>query len=107
MESNRLEQLNNFLKDSPGDAFIRFAIAKEYEGLGNLEKALTCYEELAGDTPDYVGTYYHLGKAYEIQEQPERAMETYRAGILVAKKQGDRHAANELQGAVEQCEDNI
>lgn len=106
MESNRLEQLHKFLEDSPGDAFIRFAIAKEYEGLGNVDKAMNCYESLAEDIPDYVGTYYHLGKLYEIKALPEKALKTYHTGIEIAKKQGDAHSASELRGAAEQCEDN-
>lgn len=101
MESNRLEQLFSFLKSSPGDAFISFAIAKEYEGLGELDKSLTTYEELVKSKPDYVGTYYHLGKLYEKLEKFEEAETTFTTGIAVAKAAGDKHSAGELQGALD------
>ncbi len=101
MESNRLQQLFNFLESSPGDAFISFAIAKEYEGLGDLDKSLATYEELVKSKPDYVGTYYHLGKLYEKLERFEEAETTFTSGIAVAKAAGDKHSAGELQGALD------
>lgn len=101
MESNRLQQLFTFLESSPGDAFISFAIAKEYEGLGELDKSLAAYEELVKSKPDYVGTYYHLGKLYEKLERFEEAETTFTAGIAVAKAAGDKHSAGELQGALD------
>jgi len=101
MKSNRLEQLLTFLENSPGDAFISFAIAKEYEGMNELDKALASYEALVKSNPDYVGTYYHLGKLYENLEKFEAAETTFEAGILVAKAAGDKHSAGELQGALD------
>ena len=101
MESNRLQQLFSFLESSPGDAFISFAIAKEYEGLGDLDKSLATYEELVKSKPEYVGTYYHLGKLYEKLEKFEEAETTFTAGIAVAKAAGDKHSAGELQGALD------
>ena len=101
MESNRLQQLFNFLESSPGDAFISFAIAKEYEGLGDLDKSLATYEELVKSKPDYVVTYYHLGKLYEKLERFEEAETTFTSGIAVAKAAGDKHSAGELQGALD------
>ena len=99
MSSNRLIQLMNFLKDSPKDSFIRFAMAKEYEKLEQWEKALDFYLSLVKDDPQYIGTYYHLGKLYERQEQFEKAFATYQNGMAMAKKLGDQHAFSELAGA--------
>jgi len=99
METARLQQLFNFLENSPDESFIIFAIAKEYEGIGQLDKALEYYLKLTTDDPDYVGTYYHLGKLYEQLEQFEKAFQTYKTGIAVATKAGDQHALSELAGA--------
>ena len=99
MASPRLEQLKNFLESSPNDSFILFAIAKEYEGLGMEEEALSYYLKLTDIDPNYVGTYYHLGKLYERQEQFAIAFKTYKTGMVVAQKAGDQHALSELAGA--------
>jgi len=99
MSNTRLEQLLSFLEGSPKDAFIHFAIAKEYENLDNLDKALSYYQHLEQNNPDYVGTYYHLGKLYEKQEKINEAFSTYKKGMSIAKKLGDQHALSELAGA--------
>lgn len=96
--SDRLLQLQDFLKDQPDDAFILFAIAKEYEGLNKLTKAEEGYLYLKSVDPNYVGLYYHLGQLQEELEKPDDAMATYVAGIAVAKEIKDHHALSELQG---------
>lgn len=101
MSSNRLEQLYRFLEDRPEDDFLLFAIAKEYEKLENEEKAEMYYLKLQDLHPNYVGTYYHLGKLYERAEDFEVATEIYEKGMEVAKTIGDKHAFGELRGAYE------
>lgn len=95
----RLEQLQKYLADQPNDAFLLFAIAKEYEGLGDKQHALNHYLTLRETTPQYVGLYYHLGKLYERLGESEQALATYKKGMIVAKQEKDMHAYNELAGA--------
>ncbi|MCR9289522.1 MAG: tetratricopeptide repeat protein [Bacteroidetes bacterium] len=99
MKSKRLEQLYNFLENSPNDSFLLFAIAKEYEKLQDKESALKYYLKLTKEDPDYVGTYYHLGKLYERLDQITTAFFTYKRGMVIAKKINDQHAFSELAGA--------
>ncbi len=103
--SERLKQLFQFLEASPGDSFILFAIAKEYEGLEATAEAFEYYQLLRDKNPDYVGLYYHLGKLYEKQEDWASALSTYKRGMEVAKAQGDRHALSELAGAKMEIDD--
>lgn len=99
MTSPRLTQLMSFLKESPDDAFILFAIAKEYEKLGDNSTALEYYLKLKAIDPDYIGTYYHLGKLYEVETSEAKALDIYQKGIEIAKKIKDQHALSELMGA--------
>jgi tetratricopeptide (TPR) repeat protein len=99
MSSARLTQLLAFYKDSPNDPFILFALAKEYEGLGQLETALQHYLELKEKDAKYVGLYYHLGKLNEVLQQEKAAWDTYSEGMKVAREIGDQHALSELAGA--------
>ena len=96
---SRLQQLLNLYQASPNEPFICFALAKEYEKLGDDTQALPYYVNLVEKHPDYVGTYYHLGKLYERMQATKTAFETYRQGMQVAKKIGDGHALSELAGA--------
>jgi Tfp pilus assembly protein PilF len=95
----RLEQLIQMYNEDPSDSFIRFALAKEYEKQGKLDKALKYYTELVKDHPEYTGTYYHLAKLYEQIEEFEKAKETYEKGIKMAEDEGDDLSSRELKEA--------
>lgn len=103
--SPRLHQLTQLLESTPNDSFILFAIAKEHERLRNDAEALAFYLKLQQTDPAYVGLYYHLGKLYEKQQDFDQAIQTYKQGIEVSKKAGDRHAMSELNGALLNLED--
>lgn len=98
-KTNRLQQLETMLAESPGDAFLLFAIAKEYESMKELDHALQHYHELLKNDPNYVGAYYHLGKLLEELDQGEEAMQIYEAGIEKAEAQNDQHSKRELAEA--------
>ncbi len=97
--SKRLQQLTEFLKESPDDPFLIYALATEYLKLGQTDAALRHYEALVGNHPEYVGTYYHLGKLYEAQGRQADAVVTYENGMEAARQKRDMHALSELQAA--------
>ena len=101
----RLEQLLNFLSEDPSNSFVRFALAKEYEGMGKKEDALNAYESLRTDDPSYVGTYYHYAKLLETDDRIEDAIKIYKEGMAQAKSQGDQHAHGEMATALWEIED--
>ncbi|MFM6954153.1 MAG: tetratricopeptide repeat protein [Sphingobacteriaceae bacterium] len=97
MPNTRINRLLEFLKNEPNEPFLKYALATEYVALGELELALSYFEELIKNHSDYVGTYYHLGKLYEKLGRKEAAVVTYQAGIAVASSQQNAHARSELQ----------
>ncbi|MBK8043883.1 MAG: tetratricopeptide repeat protein [Haliscomenobacter sp.] len=99
MMHERLIQLLELLEETPGDPFLLFALAKEYEKLEDTDQALDYYLFLEQSHPDYVGLYYHLGKLYETLDQPDRALATYQKGMEIARAQKDQHSFSELQNA--------
>lgn len=100
MPPDRLETLLHFYQEDPHDAFTCFALAHEYQQRGDAGAALAHFEHLVAAHPDYVGTYYHLGKLYEALHQLPEALATYQKGIAVAQAQRDFHARAELQAAL-------
>jgi tetratricopeptide (TPR) repeat protein len=96
---SRLAQLNSLLSESPGDEFILFAIAKEYEKLDNLKLSEEYYLKLKSINNQYVGLYYHLAKLYEELDNKSAALKIYDEGILIAKKLNDFHSLSELMNA--------
>ena len=97
MQISRLEKLLEFIKNEPEDPFLKYALATEYLRMNKADKALEYYEDLTTNHPDYVGTYYHLGKLYEALGRKEEALKTYETGMKVTREQRDNHAFSELQ----------
>lgn len=97
MQVNRLEKLQEFLKNEPDDEFLLYALATEYLRLNQADLALNYYERLVNDHPKYVGTYYHLGKLYEALNRKDNAIKTYEDGMKIARELRDNHAFSELQ----------
>jgi tetratricopeptide (TPR) repeat protein len=98
----RIDKLKEFLAASPNDSFLQHALALEYIKKGDDNDARVLFELILHREPGYVGTYYHLGKLLERAGDYEFAILTYNKGMIEAKKADDRHAYNELQGALEE-----
>jgi tetratricopeptide (TPR) repeat protein len=103
MDTDRLLQLQQFLKDDPSDPFVYYALANEYNRLGNAEEAERHYRILLADHPAYVATYYHFGKLLENTDRKEEAIDQYREGIRVADDARDFHSRKELVQALQAC----
>ena len=46
MHTIRIERLKSLIVDNPNDTFALFALAKEYEKVGELENAVQLFEKL-------------------------------------------------------------
>jgi Tfp pilus assembly protein PilF len=98
----RIEKLREFLAASPGDSFVRHALALEYVKAGDDATARTLFEELLAGDENYVGSYYHLAKLLERLDEKDNAIRYYELGMIKAKEAGDQHAYNELRSALEE-----
>ena len=97
MEMNRLAKLLEFIQNEPNDEFLKYALATEYLRLNETDKALSYYEDLVNNHPNYTGTYYHLGKLYEALNRKPDAINIYEKGMQITKEKRDNHAFSELQ----------
>ena len=97
----RIERIIEFLNQQPKDNFLRHALAMEYIKMGEDAKAQDLLLGVLTDSPDYIGSYYHLAKCFERMDQKEKAIIWYEKGMEAAKLAKDNHAYNELQGAYE------
>jgi Tfp pilus assembly protein PilF len=104
---NRIDKLKEFLQATPNDSFLQHALALEYVKEGNDEAAKILFESVLNRESNYVGSYYHLGKLWERQNNFKAAMAVYEKGMEEAKTAKDNHSYNELMGALEDLEDNM
>ena len=99
---DRIEKLKQFLAENPDDSFLKHALALEYIKLGNDEAARELFENLLKADPGHVGSYDHLGKLLERNNETEAAIKIYETGMEEAKKAGEKNAYGELRGAYEE-----
>ena len=98
---DRIEQLKKMLTSNPNDNFMQHALALEYIKKGEDEQARILFENILTNDDSYIGSYYHLAKLLERNDEKENAIKWYELGMLKAKEAGDQHAFNELQAAYE------
>ena len=67
------ECYERILEDWPHNEDINFLLAKNYEFLGETDKALSQYERLAEINPEYVGLCSRMAKIYIEKEEIEKA----------------------------------
>jgi tetratricopeptide (TPR) repeat protein len=96
--ADRIQQLREFVNEDPKDPFNLYALALEYQKI-DLQKAVEIFGLLTRDHPDYVPTYYQLGKLYHELAEHEKALQVFDSGIEKAQKQNDAKALRELKAA--------
>lgn len=96
----RKKHIQEMLQESPNDSFLHFALAKEFEKEKDYDQAISEYEWIVSNDPEYVGVYYHLAHAaIEIEKEESYIIKIFEDGISVADNQRDLHAKAELQNA--------
>jgi Tfp pilus assembly protein PilF len=99
---SRIPLLKGFIESDPNDSFSRYALALEYVKANQQNEAVREFETLTQRTPDYLATYFQLGKLYQQLNRVHDAEKTFRTGITVAIKTRDDHTRSELESALEQ-----
>jgi len=99
---DRIQKIKEFLLQQPNDSFLQHALALEYIKLGNDEEARKLFEQILTRDPAYIGSYYHLAKLFDRNQQREDAIKVYEKGMEEAAKAGENHAYGELRSAYEE-----
>lgn len=94
--SKRLAFLEKLVADGKADSFGRYGLALEYRSLGRLDEAIAAFRELRAHDADYVALYLMAGQIFVERGEKEEAAAWLDAGLAVAEKKRDSHAAGEL-----------
>lgn len=100
MEQDRQALINQMLKNNPDDPFLIYAAALEYRKQNNQASTLSMFKKLIEEHPDYLATYYQIGKLYEEMGDVDAAIAHYKKGREVAKKENDLKTLSELSEAL-------
>ncbi|HZT83157.1 MAG TPA: hypothetical protein VFA26_23210 [Gemmataceae bacterium] len=94
----RRQKLEMMLAAEPNDPLLRYMLAMEHVSAGDDAGAVERFRELHAVAPDYVPGYMQGGQALARLGRVAEARAEFEAGIAAARKQGDAHAAEEMQG---------
>ena len=101
---DKIAALTEILSQDPTNAFARYGLAMEHAAQGNIENALSEFQRLVADHPDYTAGYFMaaqtLAKAGRIDEAKSRLNE----GIASARRTGNQHALSEMQAMLDDLE---
>lgn len=100
MSNQRKGNILQMLQETPDDGFLRYALALEEHKEGNLVAAIQLLEQLMASDPEYLGTYYQLGKFYEEANEAAKAIGVYKRGLIQAKQIRAFKIENELKEAL-------
>jgi hypothetical protein len=98
MQADRIAQLEKFLREDPGDAFSRYALALEYLK-SDPKKSYELFDALLSEQPDYLPTYYPFAHLLIELQQSERAASIFQQGIDAARRLNDHKTHKELSSA--------
>ena len=97
-QTDRILQLRQMLAESPKDTFLRYALALEHLKMNQLQESLELFRDLEHNDPDYLATYYQMGKLLEVMNQPVEAERVYQSGMEVARRQKNRQTCRSPKG---------
>ena len=98
-KSPRRVLLESSLAEDPADSFLRYGLAVQCLREGDTSEGRERLLSLIADHPgDQVAAYQMLGQSYAEAGEASEARTTLDAGIALATKRGDWHAAGEMEG---------
>jgi tetratricopeptide (TPR) repeat protein len=100
MATNRIEILKQMVEQDPANSFARYGLAMEYANTGDPARAVTEFQALLKEDPNYVAAYYHGGQTLEKLGRLEDAKEIYEKGIEASARKGDAHTRAEIEAAL-------
>ncbi|GDX52528.1 hypothetical protein LBMAG27_15750 [Bacteroidota bacterium] len=100
---NRIEQLQKFIEEDATDIFARYALGLEYIKQDNFAEAEKYFQYLISNHPNYIGTYYQLGKLLQQLGKEEDAKNIFKKGMHLTQH-SDAKTYSELQNALTNLE---
>jgi len=100
MSNYRLDLIAEMLEKNPDDTFLNYAAALEHKKNKEIKKSIKIFKKIIQNDPEYLPTYYQLGKLLEETGKTDAAIEVYKEGSVLAKKKNDIKAMGELSEAL-------
>jgi predicted Zn-dependent protease len=93
----RKEQIEEMLREEPNDPELLYMLAMEHVSSGQDEEAMRWFRELMTRRPDYAPGFHQAARSLARLNKMDDARRVLEQGIPLALKQGNQHAADEMQ----------
>jgi predicted Zn-dependent protease len=88
----------------PRNSFARYGIAMEWVSRGETAAALSEFETLLANDPDYTPGYFMAAQTLAGAGRKPEAIERLKVGISCAARDGNAHALSEMQAMLDELE---
>jgi predicted Zn-dependent protease len=104
MDNSKITALREILEQDSRNVLARYGLAMEHAGQGETAAAMTEFDRLRADHPDYTAGYFMaaqtLAKAGRDAEAKQRLVD----GMACARRTGNQHALREMQAMLDEME---
>ena len=99
---DKIERLKEIVALDPKNSFARYGIAMEWVSRGETAAALSEFETLLANNPDYTPGYFMAAQTLASAGRKPEAIERLKAGIACAARDGNSHALSEMQAMLDE-----
>jgi predicted Zn-dependent protease len=99
---DKIAGLKEILALDPRSSFARYGLAMELASQGDVEAALTEFDTLLMNDPDYTAGYFMSAQTLAGAGRRPEAVERLKAGIASAARSGNNHAVSEMQAMLDE-----
>ena len=101
---DKVAGLREILVLDPKNSFARYGVAMELAGRGEVDAALTEFDTLLKNDPDYTAGYFMAAQTLAKANRKAEAIERLKSGISCAARSDNRHALSEMQGMLDELD---
>ena len=101
---DKIAGLKEILALDPQNSFARYGIAMELAARGETEAALSEFDTLLANDPQYTAGYFMSAQTLVKAGRAKEAIERLKAGVECAARSGNSHALSEMQGMLDELE---
>jgi predicted Zn-dependent protease len=101
---DKIAGLKEILALDPKNSFARYGIAMELAGRGETAAAVSEFDTLLANDPDYTAGYFMAAQTLQNAGRTAEAIERLKTGIGCAARSGNSHALSEMQGMLDELD---
>jgi predicted Zn-dependent protease len=101
---DKIAGLKEILALDPKNSFARYGIAMELAKRGDTEAALSEFDVLLANDPDYTAGYFMAAQTLTAAGRKAEAISRLKEGISCAARTDNAHALSEMQGMLDELD---